>query len=212
MFSPLFSLLSLGFGCIQGAIPAPASARIKVYGDYTVGWHSSYNAQHDQLGQVLQGYLMVYDTEENNMPLESIEVEMLSGYGGVYMIPAEAVKLVGYPEASVDPTDQAAIQDACTDENGNFKSDPEWCAWYWDTETQQYYEISGQYVATSSNYSPNYFVGRTDGRGLLDYYIYVDAMPQYGDSGSETRFGSVQITVSIGVDTETFEIRTAEGE
>ena len=145
------------------------------------------------------------------MPLESIEVEMLSGYAGVYLIPPEAVKLVGYPEANVDPTDQAAIEDACTDENGNFKSDPEWCAWYWDTETQQYYQISGQYVATDSNYSPNYFVGRTDGRGLLDYYIYVDAMPVYG-SGTDVRFGSVQMTVSIGVDTATFEVRTAEGD
>lgn len=209
MFSPIAALLSLGLGCLNGAIPAPASARIKVPGDYTVGWSATYNDQHDQLGMILQGYLMVYDANEDNMPLESIEVEMISGYPGVYLIPAEAVKLVGYPEASVDPTDQAAIEDVCTDANGNFKSDPEWCAWYWDTDTQQFYEISGQYVATDSNYAPNYFVGRTNGRGLLEYYIYVDSLPVFGDGGAYS-FGTVQVTTSIGVDTATFEIRAAD--
>lgn len=209
MFSPVAALLSLNFGCLSGAIPAPSSARIKVAGDYTVGWSSSYNEQHDQLGMVLQGYLMVYDSGDDNMPLEAIEVEMISGYPGVYLIPAEAVKLVGYPEASVDPTDQAAIRDACTDANGNFKSDPEWCAWYWDTESQQFYEISGQYVATDSNYAPNYMVGQTNGRGLLEFYIYVDALPVFGNEAASS-FGTVTITTSIGVDTSTFEIRAAD--
>ena len=113
MFSPLAALLSLGFGCVQGAIPAPASARIKAPSDISIAWRASYNDQHDQVGMVLWQDLMVYDSGDDNMPLESIEVEVTSGYNGVYLIPAEAVKLVGYPEASVDPSDQAAIEDAC---------------------------------------------------------------------------------------------------
>jgi hypothetical protein len=208
MFSPLAALLSLGFGCVQGAIPAPASARIKAPSDISIAWRASYNDQHDQVGMVLWQDLMVYDSGDDNMPLESIEVEVTSGYNGVYLIPAEAVKLVGYPEASVDPSDQAAIEDACTDEYGAFMSDPEWCAWYWDTESQQFYEVGSQYVATSANYAPNYFVGRTDNRGLLRVYMYVDVMPVYGDTESSA-FGSVQIVSSIGVDSSSFEVRVA---
>jgi hypothetical protein len=210
MISPLMALLGIGFGCVQGGIPAPASARIKAPGDHTIAWADSYNDQHDQVGMVLWKDLMVYDSEENNIPLESIEVEVRSGYSGVYLIPAEAVKLVGYPEASVDPTDQAAIEDACTDANGAFKSDPEWCAWYWDTESQQFYEVGQQYVATSANYAPNYFVGRTDNRGLLRIYIYVDAMPVYGNEAGDLQYGTVQIGMSIGVDATSFEIRTSD--
>jgi hypothetical protein len=213
MISPLIALLSLGFGCLQGAIPAPASARLKAPGDIKLGWSNAYQPQHDQVGMVLWQDLLVYDSEEDNMPLESIEVEIRSGAAGVYLIPAEAVKLVGYPEASVDPTDQAAIEDACTDADGVFKADPEWCAWYWDTDSQQFYEVGQQYVSTSSNYTPNYFVGRTDNRGLLRLYMYVDSMPVY-DSGETDdegnpvyRYGAAQIQMSIGVDAAAFEIR-----
>lgn len=206
MLSPLVSLLALSLGCVQGAIEAPYSARLKGPEDYTVSWSSDYNELQDQVGVVLMGDIMVYD-QETDLPLESIEVEMLSNFGGVYLIPAEAVKLVGYPEATVDPTDTDAIKDACTDENGNFVSDPEWCAWYWDTDTQQYYQIGGQYVATASEYAPNYFVGRTNNRGILEFYIYVDALPTMGDSESVS-YGTTMISANIGVDSTSFEIRS----
>ena len=209
MFAPVFSLLFSGFGCVQGAIEAPYSARLMGPDDYTVSWHSDYNDLQDQVGVVLMGNLMVYDSE-TDLPLESIEVEMTSNFGGVYLIPAEAVKLVGYPEATVDPTDVDAIRDACTDEGGAFQSDPEWCAWYWDTETQQYYQIGGQYVATASEYAPNYFVGRTNNRGLLEFYLYVDAMPAMGGAEAVSSFGTTQISATIKVDSTSFEIRTAD--
>ena len=208
MFFPLVSLLSFGLGCVEGAIEAPYSARLKGPEDYSVSWHSDYNELQDQVGVVLMGDLMVYDSE-TDLPLESIEVEMTSNFGGVYLIPAEAVKLVGYPEATVDPTDPDAIKQACTDDGGNFTSDPEWCAWYWDTETQQYYQIGGQYVATASEYAPNYFVGRTNNRGILEFYIYVDAMPVTGD-GTVTSYGTTSIGATIGVDSTSFEIRSAD--
>ena len=115
------------------------------------------------------------------------------------------MQLVGYPAASVDPTDQDAIRDACTDENGNFKSDPEWCAWYWDTETQQYYQIGGQYIATANDYAPNYFVGRTNNRGILEFYLYVDALP-----GSGEGYGAASVSASIGVDSAAFSVRASE--
>lgn len=209
MFSPFASLMFMSLGCVQGAIEAPFSARLRGPDDFTVSWHSDYNELQDQVGVVLMGDLMVYDNE-TDLPLESIEVEMTSNFGGVYLIPAEAVKLVGYPEATVDPTDSDAIRDACQDEAGNFKSDPEWCAWYWDTDTQQYYQIGGQYVATASEYSPNYFVGRTNNRGILEFYVYVDALPVMGDVSAAMSYGTAVISANIGVDSTSFEIRSAD--
>ena len=209
MFSPLASLMFMSFGCVQGAIEAPFSARLKGPDDFTVSWHSDYNELQDQVGVVLMGDLMVYDNE-TDLPLESIELEMTSNFGGVYLIPADAVKLVGYPEATVDPTDTDAIRDACQDEAGNFKSDPEWCAWYWDTDTQQYYQIGGQYVATASEYAPNYFVGRTNNRWILEFYVYVDALPVMGDVSAAMSYGTAVISANIGVDATSFEIRSAD--
>jgi hypothetical protein len=204
MRNTLIGLAIFGIGCVEGGIEAPYSAKIVAPSDVTISWDSSYNEIHDQVGVVVMGDLMVYDSE-TDLPLEHIEVEMLSNWGGVYLIPAEAVQLVGYPEASIDPTDQEAIREQCTDSDGNFKSDPEWCAWYWDTETQQYYQIGGQYIATANNYSPNYFVGRTNNRGILEFYLYVDALP-----GTEGGYGSASVSASIGVDTAVFTVRAGE--
>jgi hypothetical protein len=200
----------LSIGCVEGAIPAPQSARLEVPGDMTLPWDISVNGAHDNRGTVLMTDMFVYDSDED-LPLEHIEVEVVITGGGVYAIPAEAVQLVGYPEASVDPTDADAIRDACTDSDGNFKSDPEWCAWYWDTESGQYYQIGGQYISTSSEYSPNYFVGQTNNRGILEMYLYVDWFKTKGEevsTGDESSiqysFSSAMVSASIGVDSGQF--------
>jgi hypothetical protein len=200
------------FGCVKGAIPAPASAIIEVPDEITVSWDVDYNGFHDKLGVVAFATLYVYDSE-TDYPLEHIEVEVLSHSNGVYIIPGQALQLVSYPEASVDPTDEKAIEDACTDADGNFRSDPEWCAWYYDTESGQYYQLSGQYISTSSNYAPNYFVGKTDNRGLLKLYLYVDSLQAQGvggaeDGGGVVVFQSAQVSASIGVDSASFSIGT----
>jgi hypothetical protein len=202
----------LSIGCVEGAIPAPESARLEMPGDIILSWDISVNGAHDNRGTVLMTDMFVYDSDED-LPLEHIEVEVVITGGGVYAIPAEAVQLVGYPEASVDPTDAAAIQDACEDENGNFKSDPEWCAWYWDTESGQYYQIGGQYISTSSNYSPNYFVGQTNNRGILEMYLYVDwfkaegeEVSTGGDSSIQYSFSKAMVSASIGVDSGQFSL------
>jgi len=200
----------LSIGCVNGAIPAPASARIEVPDGISVNWDAEYNGYHDKIGVVAFSYLYVYDSEDN-FPLEHIEVEVVSHSSGVYIIPGQAVQLVSYPEASVDPTDENAVQDACTDADGNFRSDPEWCAWYYDTESGQYYQLSGQYISTSSNYAPNYFVGKTDNRGLLKLFLYVDSLPAQGEEGDEEgggniSFSTAEVSASIGVDSGTFTI------
>ncbi len=207
----LSALTLFALGCVDGGIPAPYTAKLSVPEDIQISWSGDYNGLHDKIGVIVMGEVMVWDQQES-LPLEHIEVEMLSAWSGVYLIPAEAVKLVSYPETSVDPTDEQAIKDACTDEDGNFKSEPEWCAWYWDTDSGQYYQIGGQYIATDSNYSPNYFIGKTNNRGLLKFYLYVDAMPAMGGGGEEaaTSYGSASIRASIGVDAASFTIRAGE--
>jgi hypothetical protein len=207
MPAAISAIAMLSLGCVEGGIPAPYTAQLSVPEDMQISWSDDYNDLHDKIGVVVMGEIMVYDAQEN-MPLEHIEVEMVSAWGGVYMIPAEAVKLVSYPETTVDPNDKDAIRNACTDDDGNFKSEPEWCAWYWDTESGQYYQIGGQYISTDSNYSPNYFIGKTNNRGLLKFYLYVDAMPSVG--GASTGYGSAALRASIGVDSASFAIRTSD--
>ena len=211
MLSPMTAIWMFGFGCVQGAIPAPYSARISGLQDSTISWSAEWNDEFDQQGAIVSGSLMVYDNE-TDLPLEHIEVEITSNWQGAYLIPSEAVQLVGYPEASVDPTDEDAIRQACTDANGNFQSEPEWCAWYWDTESQQFYQVGGQYISTSSNYAPNLMYGKTNNRGLMDFYIYVDAMPRLGGNEQDSSFGSITFGASIGVDDTSWAIRTGGGE
>jgi len=211
MLSPLTAIWMFGLGCVQGAIPAPYSARLSGLEDSTISWSSDWNDEFDQQGAIVSGSLMVYDTE-TDLPLQHIEVEITSNWQGAYLIPSEAVQLVGYPEATVDPTDEDAIRQACTDANGNFQSDPEWCAWYWDTESQQFYQVGGQYISTSSNYAPNLMYGQTNNRGLMDFYIYVDAMPSIGGGTEAAGFGSISFGASIGVDDTTWAIRAADSQ
>ena len=77
MLSPLIAILSLGFGCVQGAIPAPYSAKISGLEDSTISWSSEWNSEFDQQGAIVSGNLMVYDSQ-TDLPLEHIEVEITS--------------------------------------------------------------------------------------------------------------------------------------
>ena len=84
----------------------------------------------------------------------------------------------------------------------------------WDTESGQYYQIGGQYISTSSNYSPNYFIGQTNNRGILNMYMYVDWFKATGEEvGSDESsqinysFSATVISASIGVDAGQFTIQ-----
>lgn len=199
----LLPLLALSSACVD-SVTAPFSARVTVPDDVQIGWAESYNGTNDGLGLLIPRLTaMVYDSD-TNYPLEKIEIEVISNYPGVLIIPDEAVKQVDPPEVPADVTSPADIRDYCTDEEGNFDNTEEWCAWYWDADSGAYYDFGSDY-ADAGGYAPTLLRGVTDGGGLLTFNLYVDRMPS-DSSGEDVTFSNSQVRVSIGVSEDVFDI------
>ncbi len=188
--------------CSSGPYPAPATAAIQDFEDYALT-ASSAHATQDGIGTLLLGDVMIFD-EESQMPLNGIEVEIMTAWSGVYVLPETAIKLVDYPSAPDDVTSAEDVKSYCDidPEDGYIDaSAPDWCSWWWDTESGMYYEFGGDYAATPDNYQPTYMIGGTDSRGLMRFYLYIDSLPNDGEGYEGTSFW-----ISIGVDTLTVEI------
>ena len=147
--------------------------------------------------------------ELDSMPMENTEVEVVGPSFGVFIIPTEAIKLVDFPTA---PDGWQELRDEiCVDANGNFDNTVEWCAWYYDIETNLYYEFGSNY-ADAGGYKPNYYKGITNVDGVLRVYLFIDALVSGGgfDTGGgggagaltstnifvTTRFESSTLTIS----------------
>jgi hypothetical protein len=197
------SLLSLSLplattGCISGAIPAPVGSELRVPGSVSIS--ISPNVSGDGFGAVIP--LDVHVSKDGE-PLERIEVELKSGYPtGIYLLPAEAVKVVDYPNTPSDVESQQDVYDMCVDENGNFSNEDEWCAWYWDTETAQYYQFGYDYAGGDEEFAPTYMIGQTDGHGNLRFFLYVDSLP-IDESGAQV---GTTIDATIATGTESFAV------
>ena len=144
--------------------------------------------------------------------MENTEVEVVGPSFGVFIIPTEAIKLVDFPTA---PDGWQELRDEiCVDANGNFDNTVEWCAWYYDIETNLYYEFGSNY-ADAGGYRPNYYKGITNVDGVLRVYLFIDALVSGGgfDTGGgggagaltstnifvTTRFESSTLTVSVPI-------------
>ena len=196
-------------GCTDG-VQAPYTARIDAPDDYEVSWSAAVNGAQDGYGLWLLADFYVYDSDRG-MPLEKIQVELSSGWNGLYILPEEAVQLVDPPELPPDVTSQADIVDYCTDDDGNFDNSEEWCSWYWDESAGEFYEFGSDY-ADAGGYSPNYASILSDNRGLARAYLYLDYLPvevkETGD-GLEYEFFPAQVVGSIGVHREALTIEPA---
>ena len=204
---------SIGFtACTVNQIDAPFGSQVVLSsGDIDLAWSAEAN-EFDLSGTLYYFDVMVVNSE--NQPLENIKVEISSNFSGVYLIPQESVQLVSYPGLPADIQSTDDVKEACSDDNGNYILAEDWCAWYWDTTTQQFYQFSGTYANafTYSDtagyywYAPTLLSGQTDGRGILRVYSMIDMMPSLPTGG----FGKVQILANIGVDSESFDITASE--
>ncbi len=193
-------------GCISNTgHPAPAYARLSDQGDVTLAWSSEFNDTDDGVGVLVLLDFMVYD-EEQGIPMENIRVEVLSTYGGVYVIPKTAVKIVPYPimteEEKAALCDQTGGGENGDEPDGYIDPDaPDECSWNWDTSGDVYFEIGNDYAAA---YHANYLIGATDNRGIFRTYVYVDSLPRTGggddEEGGDVKFDTVNIWASIGYD------------
>jgi len=211
MTRTLYCLLATALlpGCKGGPYAAPTTAALDVPNDIEIAWSMNYNNYFDGRGLVLFTQVGVYEgdtteTERFGMPLENVEVQVTSGYAGVYLIPEDALLQVASP--SVPDDWQTNWDEYCTDENGDY--DPslnEWCAWATD-DNGQFFMLSGEY-ADADGYAPNYYVGATNGFGRLPLTLYVDSLP----TGSAGDFTAVAIFVQINARSDSFSISPGSG-
>ena len=114
------------------------------------------------------------------------------------------------PELPPDVTSPADIASYCENEDGEFDNTEEWCSWYYDTVKGQFYEIGSDY-ASAGGYAPNYALMNTNKQGVVEAYLYLDALPQAASEGegAEVAFGEAQIFASIGHASDTLTIRSS---
>jgi hypothetical protein len=158
-------------------------------------------------------------------PLENIKVEVKGPSSGTFLIPQQAIEAVDYPYAPEDFKSQR--DEVCVDENGEFDNTEDWCAWYYDGVSGSYYDLGQSYAdgeGADDDYvfRPSYHTGVTDGRGIMRFWYFVDAMPVADvgsgetDSAGNTLASGLEITgeytfyVTIGVDSTTLVI-TSDG-
>ncbi len=202
-------LLSLALSACQSSWPAPASAELSDLEDFEVVTSTAVQTA-DGVGVLLFGDIMVFDSD-TDMPLNNIEVEILSNWSGIYTIPENAIKLVDGVSAPADVVDGTTpVADYCdvNPADGYIDADADdWCSWWWDTESQAYYQFGGDYAMGPDNYQPTYMIGTTDNRGVLRFYLYIDAMPYDAENAT---FSDAAVWFSIGVDTLTVAINAGE--
>ena len=202
-FSILISLLFTG--CLADGQIAPSNATISFLPEeIQLASNSSFSTT-DLTGRLLMVNAIVTVTSQRwtasyDLPLENVQVEITSLYDGIYLLPQEAVELVAYPSLPADITSMSDVRTQCTDANGNYShAAGDWCAWYWDTESNSFYQFNDTYVSAYQEYddesicgegnapceywfAPTHLKSSTNSRGILPMYILVDTLPSSGEA------------------------------
>ena len=213
----LSTIAMFSTGCVAQMEDAPFDAEVNVPQDLVIAW-STDNNNLDLAGLLVPFDVGVFRTDQasgETMPLPNTRVEITSSYSGVYLIPQQAVEVVSYPDLPGGITSQEDVKAACTDANGNYAMNEDWCAWYWDTESSTFYQFAGTYADAYEYdtadgyywYAPTHMVAETDNRGLVRAYMLIDVMP-VAEGAGEGGIQDVSILASVGWDSKTFTITT----
>jgi hypothetical protein len=204
----------LSIGCTANMENAPFGSQITMPEELTLAWNAAANVFD------LSGMLFFFDVgvlDEDGLPLPNVRVEITTSFNGVYLLPQEAIEVVSYPGLPSGVNSIEDVKEACTDDNGNYVLAEDWCAWYWDTETQQFYQFAGSYANSYESsdtggyywFAPTHVVTETNNRGLVRIYSMIDVMPVTDESGTE--FSPVQITATTGWAFDSFMINPSTG-
>jgi hypothetical protein len=192
-------------GCMADSQQAPANASISFLpSEIALGANPSFSTT-DLSGRLLLVNALVTISSERwtasyELPLENVQVDITSLYDGIYILPQEAVELVSYPSLPADVQSVDDVRDQCTDENGYYShSAGDWCAWYWDTESNSFYQFNDTYASAYQEiddeaicgegnapceywFAPTHLKSSTNSRGILPLYILVDTLPSGGEA------------------------------
>jgi len=172
----------------DSGMEAPYTASLQLPEDIVLAWNQAYNDTEDGIGALVLLDLLVYDSDSGD-PMDNIRVEVMSLWGGIYLIPQTAVKIV-------PPPSELAVSECDTDGDGAIDADaPDACSWNWDTSGDQYFELGSDFADA---YSPNLMYGATDEHGLLRVWVYVDSMPAAAGEEGVLSFEESAIWASIG--------------
>ncbi len=210
----LFSALFGAGACAGGPYQAPMGSVVSISSDVNLAPSQAYILR-DAIGSLIIADALVYD-ESTSVPLNNVEVQIRSGSSGVYVLPEASIKFADYPSPPDGVETWDDIQAACDTDGDNYIDNDadDWCSWWWNMESDQYYQITGEYSSGDEMYAPNVMIGGTNGNGYLRFYIFVDQMPAEDEEGNTyltdvsqvSDWYAVDVTVSIGVDDETFTI------
>lgn len=160
-------LLSL-LACSDGPFDAPYGSTLTLPADVQFSMDAGLVVPDDGYGHLFFGDVIVTGsdaTQDRDIPLNNIKVEVFSGWSGAYIVPEEAVTIV------------TSYEDACA-ELPDDSEDP--CKVYFDDENEYYVEFAGDY-ADLGGFRPTYYSGGTDNTGTLRVYIFVDTVPLDGN-------------------------------
>lgn len=207
------ALLGLALG-VGGCLPstgaqAPLTATLNLPSDVGIipGAALVDTADGYALLVILDVMVTVPDFDGTEVPASDVQVEVLSNWNGVYLLPKSAISVVDYPaEPAVDCTDPALWDESS-------------CPWY-DTGGGQYFTLANNYgEGNEDTYRPNYMIDATDRNGMLRVYALVDSMPYTAEdddedgsiSIDEVSFSDAAIWFSIGHSSDVV-LLTAESE
>ena len=196
----LFLSSLLAVGCVADNQLAPSYATVSfIPEEITLGANDSFNDT-DLAGRLVMFNVLVTAQSERwtasyDLPLENVQIEVTSMYDGVYLLPQEAVELVSYPSLPADVTSVADVRDRCTDDFGYYSHEAgDWCAWYWDTENNSFYQFNDTYASAYQSiddpdicgeentpceywFGPTHLKSSTNERGILTVYALIDTLP-----------------------------------
>lgn len=173
----------VGLAACQGPFPAPPGAYLVIPDGYEIAWDITqpYNAIDDGYGVLLLLWFTVLDANNFDFPVNNVQVELLSGFEGAYLLPQSAI------------LSDTSVPEGC--DNGQYP-EAECELWFGDPGTD-FREIADGYVDID-NYHPTYMATTTDRRGVATAGLYID-------TGMDDGYG-FELYFNIGVSDEAMEV------
>ncbi len=142
-----------------GPFPPPPGAYLAVPDGFDVSWDitQAYNAIDDGYGFLILLTVVVQDADNGDLPVNNVQVEILSGFEGAYLIPEAAILA------------DTSVAEGC--ENGQYPED-ECELWFGEAGTD-FREIADGYVDID-NFHPTYMTTVTDRRGAAHAGLFID--------------------------------------